>query len=300
MAESSRDLSESITQRLKSSEVFRHYAASFEAITKSPLSLCSLRQWPPATRGSDCGNPFCDAMLRAGHECIACVEAQQAIAGGDVTGPQAVTCLGALCETGVPVRMGASLIAFLVVGPVLLNAPTEVQFSQTLAVMKRSGIAPQRDELAEAYFKTTLLLPEQHAPILQLLIVFAEHLSILASQLLVQQQHAEPEPILRARKFIEENLAQPLRLKAAATSAGLSTAYFSRMFKKTTALTFTEYLARVRIDQAKQMLLNPNLHVQEVAFAVGFQSVAHFNRVFKKLVGTAPGTYRQQALAHTL
>lgn len=291
------ELSETITERLKNADAFRHYAVSFAAITKAPLSLCSLREWPPATRGHDCGNPFCDAMLRAGHECTACVETQKAIAAGDVTGPQAVTCLGGLCETGVPVRMGETLVAFLVVGPVLLNTPTEVQFSQTLAVMQRSGIEPARAELAAAYFHTRPLSPKQHAPIVQLLIVFAEHLSMLASQLVLQEQQGEPQPILRARRFIQENLAQPLRLQDAANSARLSATYFSRMFKKTTALTFSEYLTRVRIDQAKQMLRDPHLRVQEVAFAVGFQSVAHFNRVFRRLVGEAPGVYRRRVPA---
>lgn len=67
------------------------------------------------------------------------------------------------------------------------------------------------------------------------------------------------------------------------------------MFEKSTALSFSEYLARVRVEQARNLLLNPNMQVSEVAFAVGFQSVPHFNRVFKNLHGEAPGTYRQRS-----
>ena len=51
------------------------------------------------------------------------------------------------------------------------------------------------------------------------------------------------------------------------------------MFKKPTGLTFTDYLGRVRVEQAKRLLLNPHLRVSEIAYAVGFQSLTHFNRI---------------------
>ena len=68
--------------------------------------------------------------------------------------------------------------------------------------------------------------------------------------------------------------------------------YFCKMFKKATGLNFTEYVCRVRIERAKNLLLNPNLRISEIAYQVGFQSLTHFNRVFKKIVGEAPTEYR--------
>jgi AraC-like DNA-binding protein len=65
------------------------------------------------------------------------------------------------------------------------------------------------------------------------------------------------------------------------------------MFKKATGLHFTEYLSRVRIEKAKNLLLNPNLRISEIAFQVGFQSLTHFNRVFRRIVGRAPTDYRK-------
>jgi len=58
-------------------------------------------------------------------------------------------------------------------------------------------------------------------------------------------------------------------------------------------LTFTDYLARVRIEKAKTLLLDPNRRVSEVAYEVGFQSLTHFNRVFRKLAGESPTSYRK-------
>jgi AraC-like DNA-binding protein len=50
----------------------------------------------------------------------------------------------------------------------------------------------------------------------------------------------------------------------------------------------------VRIEKAKNLLLNPNLRISEIAYEVGFQSLTHFNRVFKRLMGDSPTDYRAQ------
>ena len=59
-----------------------------------------------------------------------------------------------------------------------------------------------------------------------------------------------------------------------------------------TGINFTEYVSRLRTEKAKNLLLNPNLRVSEIAYEVGFQSLTHFNRVFKKVVGESPTEYR--------
>jgi AraC-like DNA-binding protein len=77
----------------------------------------------------------------------------------------------------------------------------------------------------------------------------------------------------------------------------MSPFYFCKQFKKITGLNFTEYVSRTRIEGAKNLLLNPNLRISEIAYEVGFRSLTHFNRVFRHIVGESPTTYRQQ-LAH--
>jgi YesN/AraC family two-component response regulator len=74
----------------------------------------------------------------------------------------------------------------------------------------------------------------------------------------------------------------------------VSTFYFCKMFKRATGLTFTDYLGRVRVEKAKNLLLNPHLRVSEIAYTVGFQSLTHFNRVFRKLTGESPTDFREK------
>jgi AraC-like DNA-binding protein len=64
------------------------------------------------------------------------------------------------------------------------------------------------------------------------------------------------------------------------------------LFKRATGLTFTNFLSRVRIERSKNLLINPQLRVSEIAYEVGFQSLTHFNRVFLKLLGQSPTEYR--------
>jgi AraC-like DNA-binding protein len=72
----------------------------------------------------------------------------------------------------------------------------------------------------------------------------------------------------------------------------MSSFYFCKMFKKFAGVNFTEYVSRIRIEKARNLLLNPNLRISEIAYEVGFQSLTHFNRVFKKVLGQSPTDFR--------
>jgi len=57
-------------------------------------------------------------------------------------------------------------------------------------------------------------------------------------------------------------------------------------------LKFTDYVARVRVEDARTRLLNPNLRISEIAYDVGFQSLTQFNRTFKRVFGQSPSEFR--------
>ena len=91
---------------------------------------------------------------------------------------------------------------------------------------------------------------------------------------------------------IKQHQTEDISLGQVAKAVNTSTFYFCKMFKKITGINFTDYVSRVRIESAKNLLLNPNLRISEIAYEVGFQSLTHFNRVFKKIVGRSPTQYR--------
>jgi len=103
---------------------------------------------------------------------------------------------------------------------------------------------------------------------------------------------AEPVEIWKARKFIEQHSGEELSLSKVAKAVNSSANHLSEKFKQVTGINFVDYVARSRFEKACDLLLNSNLRVSEIAFAVGFQSLSQFNRVFKNLSGKSPTQYR--------
>jgi AraC-like DNA-binding protein len=103
---------------------------------------------------------------------------------------------------------------------------------------------------------------------------------------------AEPVEIWKARNFIHEHSDEDLSLTKVAKSVHISPNYLSERFKEVTGVNFVDYIARHRIEKARKLLQDLNLRISEIAFAVGFQSLSQFNRVFRKLAGKSPTAYR--------
>jgi AraC-like DNA-binding protein len=106
---------------------------------------------------------------------------------------------------------------------------------------------------------------------------------------------AEPAAIWKARKFIGEHSDEELSLTKVAGSVNISPNYLSEKFKEVTGVNLVDYVACIRVGKAHDLLQNPDLRISEIAFAVGFQSLSQFNRVFKKLSGVSPTGYRASA-----
>jgi AraC-like DNA-binding protein len=99
--------------------------------------------------------------------------------------------------------------------------------------------------------------------------------------------------IKRAIAFMEEHYSDGISLKQIARAAFLSSYHFCRLFRKQMGITCSRYLSILRIRKAKELLRQTELSVTEICYEAGFNSLTHFERVFKKLEGTTPSAYRQ-------
>lgn len=104
----------------------------------------------------------------------------------------------------------------------------------------------------------------------------------------------QADMMVRAKRFIMDNYANPeLTLGSVAGFIGLNEKYFSTRFTKEEGMTFSNYLTEVRIRKAEELMKSTDLKIYEISQSVGYNSVEHFTRVFKKLRGVSPGGYRR-------
>ncbi len=94
-------------------------------------------------------------------------------------------------------------------------------------------------------------------------------------------------------EFMYANLDRPPTLRALAKCARLSPSQFSAQFRVSTGVTPTQYMLRLRVERAKQLLRNSRQSVLEIGMTVGFDNQQHFATVFRRLAGVPPSIYRR-------
>jgi two-component system response regulator YesN len=135
-----------------------------------------------------------------------------------------------------------------------------------------------------------LIVAQAHVP--EVLQGLPEAYEALSAELARRGAHGAL--VARAQQYIDAHYVDPdLSLEEASSSAGISPGYLSRLLKLETGFSFVEYLTRVRINKAMQMMNDPAVKVYEVAEAVGYQSQHYFSRAFKRVFGRPPVEYRK-------
>ncbi|MEI7025518.1 helix-turn-helix domain-containing protein [Paenibacillus sp. y28] len=108
------------------------------------------------------------------------------------------------------------------------------------------------------------------------------------------QAHHPLQGIERTLAYMKENYMSPISLETLAKIAGFSPSYYSRLFKKTKGIGSAEYMTRLRINRAKELLILSGLSIQDVARSVGYNEESYFSRIFKKETGYSPASYSKK------
>jgi AraC-like DNA-binding protein/ligand-binding sensor protein len=274
--------------------VTQFYQAAFRKATGVAVKIV-----PPEgeLQGHTCGpaeNPFCGVMASAPASCAACYEieacVQRKVAQRGFK--QQIHCYAGLTLIAAPVRIGGRHVATLLSGQVFRREPTERDFQM---IMRQFGDHSSPDWVRKAhktYFETPVLTAERFQAATQLLDVFAQYLADAAGRQAVASSESEPKVVGAAKRFVLAHAEEAITLDQVVSQVHVSRFYFCKLFKRATGMTLTEYIARVRIEKAKELLGDPSRRISEVVFASGFGSIPHFNSVFKQHVGMAPTDYR--------
>ena len=291
-------LSNVVVQLWQSSACQNYYLAFAKAL-KLPLELSSVHengqaQWD---HGKPL-NPFCGILAGANKICASCPQVHRNGGYPNISGTQTVRCFSGFTITIVPVKLENHVIGFLKTGALLSNPNAEI-FLNIATQLMRFGVKADFSRLEDAYFNSRVVSPDSYRAVVRLLETFADHLNTIAQEIAVQRCNQDPPLVKRAKEYIAQHLSDRIKLGNIARALNMSPFHFCRMFKQATGRTFVEYLSHVRVDRAKILLRDRGFRVSEIAYEVGFQTLTHFNRTFRKLAGCSPTEYRSQAIGGT-
>lgn len=115
----------------------------------------------------------------------------------------------------------------------------------------------------------------------------------VCEQINIKNKLKTKHSIQKAINYIREHCQEEISLTSVADYVRLNPNYFSRFFKEETGCSFVDYLKKLRIEKAKELLRTSNLKIYEICEALGYQSVQYFSTLFKNMVGVTPQEYRE-------
>lgn len=121
---------------------------------------------------------------------------------------------------------------------------------------------------------------------------FRQILLLYIDQLAILQKNNEEYVVKKALQYIHSHYSDQLLLADIAAQFRLHPNYFSSLFKKQMNVTVRDYILKLRVDKAKELMKDSSLKLIDIALAVGYQDAAHFNRAFKNVTGISPSQYR--------
>lgn len=287
----------SVAQHLRELAVFRSFHRAFEAGTGLVLVLRRPGSFHFPLDGSRLVCPFFTLAAGFSPWCGRCLEFEDKLERETQTEARTVEFIGGIMETAVPVLLDGGVAGHLRTGQVCWIPPVKAGFAE---IVKQWGRPPDEAMVAKlrhAYLEMPVMDQARYEAAVRLLSIFARQLSTVGCQLLVKESGQEAPSIRKVREFIDEHYAEEIRLEDAAHAANMSAYYFCKVFHRVTGMTFTDYLARRRVEVVKEALRNPETPVSEAAFAAGFQSLSQFNRVFLRKTGETPSHYRERLAA---
>lgn len=277
--------------------LLQNYEKAFSQATKVSLKLLPPDELRRRANLRQSENPFCALVASTPAGCAACLKTQHSIeqSTGRELAPQQVYCFAGLTDIAIPVMVGQQHVATLLSGQIFRRKPLPGDFEMA---MKKIGGPLDKGwikKARQAYFATPVIPKTNLQGVIQLLKMFAEQLPEDANRhLMMSRPNPEPNAVACAKSFVEAHSCEDITLEQVLQRVHVSRFHFCKIFKKTTGITFTEYVARVRVEKAKSLLLDPSARVSEIVFAAGFGSIPQFNNMFKRFVGLAPTEYRNR------
>lgn len=287
-------------ERLAASQEFAKFSAILARLAGVPMSLHSpegeIRQMP------SCGmnNPVCKALRSSSRGlalCSACDRKKHRQAA-DQGKALLYRCHAGFLDMTIPIFAQGRHIASISSGQILPEPPSEESLRKIAKRFPWLGVDDGKS--LKAWLKAPSMPREKASLVMSLLETFAGQLCESLRRIQELENKLEREELRKAKDYIAKRFRDPeLSLAEVARHAGLSPAHFSHLFKKTLGEAFARHVQRLRVEAAKRLLTQTEKSISEICFACGFNSLAHFIRVFRAFERMPPTRFRETALGKT-
>ena len=175
--------------------------------------------------------------------------------------------------------------------PVIIRTAVSAILLETIRTLRTAGGKPE-DLFLSVSDTITAVLNESNPALMARKL---REILLSASVYISRLEKLRPNSVVqKARKYIEENYWNPdLRLDDVAGYVYINASYFSSVFSKEMGISFGDYLTKVRIEKAMDLLKNTHMKIYEIADLVGYQNPSWFNVAFKRYTGQKPGDFRK-------
>jgi AraC-like DNA-binding protein len=208
------------------------------------------------------------------------------------SGAEHLVCPNGLALFAVPVSNGSKFLGWIEGGPVFTQPPDEETFQDLNLRGRCGGWNMDVDALRAEYFLTPILPPARVWAAAELVQYVLKSITQKMENAIRQADPQWPPQIAHARRLAQDRFKEKLSIGSISRAVGLSEDYFSKLFKRTTGVAFTEHVTQLRVSHAKEVLAATDLGIAEIAYESGFESVPHFNRMFKRSEKMAPRFFR--------
>jgi len=283
--------------RLKQNSLLHEALRQVHELTGLMTRLCLPKLPPSPTLCGAWPAAFCRQLALGSGACPSCLRLQAQLCRRLESKLKAHwgCCPAGIVRLAVPVIVAGQHVGTIVGGQVRLRSSDPAGFGHCCRQLGVNGDRRRLHAVRRAFFATRVLSRQELAAALRLLQTLAQ------LQALTFAQPAPSSPPVRdsarvsaAENFVRQHLTERMTTENVARAAGLTGAYFCRLFRRTTGTTLHNFVANLRVAGAKDLLARTLQPIGQIAFAAGFQSIPDFNRVFRHKTRMSPSQYRRK------
>jgi two-component system response regulator YesN len=159
-----------------------------------------------------------------------------------------------------------------------------------LSIAQEQGVVEDASAQKLAFFNEVLLLDKEH----ELYYWMRGKVLDLTEQINDMRRNRNQKIINMAKSYIEQNFSTGISLEDVAAHVFLSPNYFGWLFNKEVGVNYKDYLTKLRIKKAKNLLQHSHKSIHNIALELGYNDPNYFSQVFWKLEHIRPSSYRQR------